>query len=155
MARVGQLHSNVDKTRYYTLNRSNVLGRSPGSDLYFDNKRVSRHHAKIACAPGTDRFYIEDICTRGVWVNFKRIKGRCPLTPGDRICILRFRNIHPVDLERMTDKDLKFCTDDVRNGGIKAIVDLTFYYADVEDAGPAASEKPKGLLGKLKSLFGK
>lgn len=156
MARVAQLHSNKDKTRYYTLRRESVLGRSPECDLYFDNKRVSRRHAKIAAPTGSDAYYIEDICTRGVYVNFHRIQGRHPLQPGDRICILQFRNIHPLDLERMNDEDMKECCDDPRNKMIKAIVDLTFMYAEVEDTTPAhANDQPKGLLGKIKSLFGR
>lgn len=156
MAQVAQLHSNIDKTRYYTLKRENTLGRSPDVDLYFDNKRVSRHHAKIACVAGADSYYVEDICGRGVYVNFKRVRGRTPLQPGDRITLLQFRNIHPLDLERMTEKDLKDCCDDIRNKGIQALVDLTFLYAEAEGSSPARqAQASTGLLGKLKSLLGK
>ena len=156
MARVAQLHNNVDRTRYYTLRRENVLGRAADCDIYFDNKRVSRRHAKIAAPAGSDAYYIEDISTRGIYVNFHRIKGRHPLRPGDRICILQFRNIHPLDLERMTDRDLKDCCEDPRADTIRAIVDLTFMYVELEDSGPAEQgEAPKGLLGKLKGLFGR
>ncbi len=156
MARVAQLHNNVDRTRYYTLRRENVLGRAADCDIYFDNKRVSRRHAKIAAPAGSDSYYIEDISTRGIYVNFHRIKGRHPLRPGDRICILQFRNIHPLDLERMTDRDLKDCCEDPRADTIRAIVDLTFMYVELEDSGPAEQgEAPKGLLGKLKGLFGR
>ena len=82
--------------------------------------------------------------------------GRTPLQPGDRITLLQFRNIHPLDLERMNDQDLKDCCDDVRNNGIKALVDLTFMYAEVEASGPARqAQQSSGLLGKIKSLFGK
>jgi len=156
MARVPQLHSNIDKTRYYTLRRENVIGRSPDCDIYCDNPSVSRRHARIAAPAGSDSYYVEDICTRGVYVNFRRVMGRHPLQPGDRICILRFRNIHPLDLERMTDKDLKDCCDDPRNKMVKSLVDLTFMYAEVEDADPdRANGQSKGLLGKIKSLFGR
>ncbi|MFW6162566.1 MAG: FHA domain-containing protein [Planctomycetota bacterium] len=157
MARVAQLHNNKDKTRYYTLRRENVLGRSPEcAPLFFDNKRVSRRHAKIAAPAGSDAFYIEDISTRGIYVNFHRVKGRHPLQPGDRICILQFRNIHPLDLERMTDEDVRECCDDPRNKMVRAIVDLTFMYAEVEDCGPAGhSDQPTGLLGKIKFLLGR
>jgi len=156
MARVAQLHSNIDKTRYYTLRRENIIGRSPECDIYSDNTRVSRRHAKIAAPAGSDSYYIEDISTRGIYVNFHRVKGRHPLRPGDRICILRFRNIHPLDLERMTDEDLKACCDDPRNKMVKAIVDLTFLYTEVEDPEPTgANGRPQGILGRIKSLFGR
>jgi len=155
MARVAQLHDNVDKTRYYTLLRDNVIGRSPSSEIYCANKRVSRRHARIAAPAGSDAYYVEDICARGVYVNFKRVQGRHPLQPGDRLCILQFRNLHPIDLERMTDKDLKDCCDDSRNGSVKAIVDLTFQYEEVDDAPPSAAEEPRGFLARLKSLLGR
>ena len=155
MARVAQLHDNVDKTRYYPLRRETIIGRAADVTIFFGNKRVSRRHAKIAAPAGTDAYYVEDICARGVYVNFKRVKGRHPLQAGDRICILQFRNIHPIDLERMTDRDLKECCDDPRNAGVKAIVDLTFQYTDVKHAASPEDEARKGLLDKLKSLFGK
>ena len=156
MAREAQLHSNIDKTRYYVLRRENVLGRAPDVDIYFDNKRVSRRHARIAAPAGSDSYYIEDICTRGVYVNFRRIQGRHPLLPGDRICILQFRNIHPLDLERMTDRDLKDCCDDPRAATVKAIVDLTFMYVDVDGPEPGEQEaKLNGLLARVKSLLGR
>jgi hypothetical protein len=154
MARVAQLHDNVDKTRYYTLKRENIIGRAADVDIYFDNKRVSRRHARVAAPLGSDAYYVEDICARGVYVNFRRVQGRYPLKEGDRICILQFRNIHPLDLERMTDRDLKSCCDDPRNTGVKAIVDLTFQYAEVQEAGTENNSEPQGLLAKLKALLG-
>jgi len=155
MARMAQLHDNIDKTRYYPLRRETIIGRAADSTIFFDNKRVSRRHAKIAAPAGTDAYYVEDICTRGVYVNFKRVVGRHPLQPGDRICILQFRNIHPLDLERMTDHDMKEYCDDARNDGVRAIVDLTFGYTDVANGRPAEEESKPSLLGKIKSFFGK
>ena len=154
MAKVAQLHDNLDKTRYYTLKRENVIGRAADVDIYFDNKRVSRRHARIAAPAGTNAFYVEDICARGVYVNFRRVQGRFPLKEGDRVCVLQFRNIHPLDLERMTDRDMKACCDDPRNTGVKAIVDLTFQYAEAEDSANEANSKPEGLLARLKALLG-
>jgi hypothetical protein len=155
MARAAQLHDNIDRTRYYTLLRENVIGRSVSSEIYCENKRVSRRHARIAAPVGSDAYYVEDICARGVYVNFKRVQGRHPLLPGDRLCILQFRNLHPIDLERMTDKDLKDCCDDARNDAVRAIVDLTFQYDEVDDATPSSEEEPRGVLAKLKSLLGR
>jgi len=153
MAKVAQLHDNLDRTKYYDLQRENVIGRSPDVSIHFENKSVSRRHAKIAQPPGSDAFYIEDISARGVYVNFRRIRGRHPLKPGDRICIVRFRNIHPIELERMTERDLKECCDDARNEGVVAVVDLMFQIVDVEETKTEGAPEPKGFLEKLKALF--
>ena len=158
MRRIAQLHNNIDKTQYFPLQRENILGRSPDVNIQIDNKVISRRHARIACAPGTDAYYIEDISARGVYVNFHRVRGRHPLREGDRICILRFRNIHPAQLEAMTPEDLKDCCDDPRNDTVVAVADLTFSYAEVEetaDEQQAADTQPKGLLARLKALFSK
>jgi len=155
MRRIAQLHNNIDKTQYFPLQRENILGRSPEANIQIDNKVISRRHARIACAPGSDAYFIEDISARGVYVNFHRVRGRHPLRPGDRICILRFRNIHPAQLDSMTDRDLKDCCDDPRDDTVVAVADLTFEYAEVEES-PAEErepEQPKGLLARLKALF--
>ena len=154
MAEVANLHNNIDRTRNYVLQRENIIGRSPECSIFFDNKRVSRRHARVAKVAGADSYYVEDISTRGVYVNFKRIKGRHPINEGDRICILQFRNVHPLELERMDERGLKECCDDPRNHGIKAIVDLTFGYIDLEEAKPKEEkDKPKGFLERIKALF--
>jgi len=156
MRKVAQLHNNLDRTLYYVLQRENVIGRSDEANIHIPNKVVSRRHAKVASAPGSESFYAEDISARGVYVNFHRIKGRHPLREGDRICIVQFRNVHPGEIEKMTEKDLKDCCDDPRNDGVTAIVDLTFGYAEVEDEPEqVVEEQPTGVLGKLKGLFGK
>ncbi len=160
MAKVAQLHDNIDRTRNIVLRRDNLLGRAPDCNVHVDNNVVSRHHARIACAPGSTAYYIEDVSARGTYVNFRRIQGRFPLKEGDRICVLRFHNVHPGELAKMTPAQLKDCTDDPRVEGIKAVADFTFTYVEVQDAPPQkpeaqAVEKPRGLLGKLKSLFGK
>jgi len=155
MPKVANLHNNIDRTRNYVLQRENIIGRSPECSIFFDNKRVSRRHARVAKVAGADSYYVEDISTRGVYVNFKRIKGRHPIDEGDRICILQFRNVHPLELERMDERSLKECCDDPRNHGIKAIVDLTFGHIDLEETKPKDVEdnKPKGLLERIKTLF--
>jgi pSer/pThr/pTyr-binding forkhead associated (FHA) protein len=162
--KVAILHNNIDKTRNYVLHRENVLGRAPDSHIFCDDRRVSRRHARIAAVARSQGYFIEDICARGVYVNFKRIHGRHPLTEADRICLLRFHNVHPLELEKMTPEDLKACADDPRNHNIDPIVDLTFGYVDPSEVtaqtagapGSAADDhQPKGLLGRLKSLFSK
>lgn len=159
MEKVAQLRDNIDKTRYIVLRRENLLGRSPEVNIQVDNNVVSRRHARIACAPGSSAYFIEDISARGVYVNFHRIKGRHPLKEGDRICVIHFHNVHPRELEAMTPDQLRACCDDPRVEGIKAVADLTFGYVEVDEtARPAAAkpreEKPAGLLAKLKGLFG-
>jgi pSer/pThr/pTyr-binding forkhead associated (FHA) protein len=155
MAKVAQLHDNIDRTKYYNLGRENIIGRSTEATILFDNKRVSRRHAKICAAPHSDNFWIEDISARGTYVNFRRIQGRHPLQEGDRICIIAFRNVHPNDLARMTPEDLKECSEDRRNDNIEAIVDLMFQYAEIEEEQPEEADEPQGLLAKLKGLFGR
>lgn len=163
MAKVAILHNNIDRTRNYVLQRENVLGRAVDCSIFFDNKRVSRRHARIAAAPRSERYFIEDISARGIYVNFKRIRGRHPLKEADRICILQFHNVHPLELERMAPEELKACCDDPRNHGIKPVVDLTFGFVDPREAAvkapvpgqaPAGGEKPKGFLVRLKALLG-
>ncbi|HUT32947.1 MAG TPA: FHA domain-containing protein [Planctomycetota bacterium] len=160
MAKIAQLHDNIDKTRYHVLRRENILGRAPECNILVDNPVVSRHHAHIARTRGTNAYYVEDISARGTYVNFGRILARHPLKEGDRICVIRFHNVHPKELERMSPEQLHDCCEDPRVEGIKAVADLTFGYIEVSEAQAAAQtqaddEKPKGLLGKLKALLGK
>lgn len=152
MAKVAQLHDNIDKTRYYILQRENIIGRSIESNIQFDNKVVSRRHIRVAQTPA-GAFFAEDISARGVYVNFHRILGRHPLEEGDRICVLHYRNVHPTDIERMTPRELKDCCDDARNEGIRAIIDLTFGFAEVRETRVEAPPEPEGLFAKLKSFF--
>ncbi len=159
MAKAAQLHDNINRTRNVVLRRDNLLGRAPECGIHVDNNIVSRHHAHIACAPGTTAYYIEDVSARGTYVNFRRIKGRFPLKEGDRICVLRFHNVHPGDLAKMGPEQLKECADDPRVEGIKPVADFTFGYVEVQDAQPQSPEtrpdaKPPGLLARLKGLFG-
>jgi hypothetical protein len=162
MAKVARLHDNLNRTQYFTLGREEIIGRPtesamPGAprsaSIPVDNKHVSRHHARVAAVPGGNAYYIEDLSGRGTYVNFRKVVGRFPLTEGDRICVLQFRNVHPLELEKMTDRDFKECVDDARNDNIRAIVDMTFEYAEIEAPKAVEAPKPQGLLGKLKGLF--
>mgnify|MGYP001565229064 CR=1 FL=1 len=162
MARVAQLHDNIDRTRYFVLQRENVIGRPPEGTIPVDNKVVSRRHVRIARTPGTaDSYFAEDISARGVYINFRRIKGHHPLKEGDRICVIRFHNVHPKEMEAMTSEELRDYCDDVKVETIKAVADFTFGYVEVAEAkGPngakeSGKERPQGLLAKIKSLLGK
>jgi len=159
MPKVAQVHDNIDRTRYIVLRRENILGRSPDANIHVDNNVVSRHHARIAWRPGTQSYYVEDVSARGTYVNFRRIKGRHPLHEGDRICVLRFHNVHPAELDKMTPQQLKDFADDPRVEGIKAVADFTFGYVELKETHEAQAEparaKPDSLLGKLKAFLGK
>ena len=163
MAKAAIFHNNIDKTRNYILQRENVVGRAPDCNIFSDSKSVSRRHARVAAIAKSDHYFIEDICARGVYVNFKRIRGRHPLKEADRVCILKFHNVHPVELDRMKPDELRQHTDDPRNHNLEPIVDLTFGYVDaaehvpgIETPGSTAKEdvKPKGLFARIKAVFG-
>jgi len=160
MAKVAQLRDNIDKTRYIVLRRENMLGRAPEVNILVDNAVVSRHHARVACPPGTSAYFAEDVSARGVYVNFRRIKGRHPLKEGDRICVIRFHNVHPTEIEKMSPQQLHDCCEDPRVEGIKAVADFTFGHVEMSETKAFAlqslqEEKPEGLLAKLKGIFGK
>jgi len=159
MAKVAQLHDNIDRTRDIVLARENILGRAEDATIRVENNVVSRHHARIACAPGTQAYFVEDVSARGTYVNFRRIKGRYPLKDDDRICVLRFYNVHPAELAKMTPEQLKDFTDDPRVEGIKAVADFTFVHAEIKETpeaqAAAAKAKAQGILDKLKALIGR
>jgi len=62
-----------------------TVGRDPGSDIYVDDKVVSRAHAQLITCEG--EVYIEDLKSEnGSYVNSRRI-DRCKLQYGDLIAI--------------------------------------------------------------------
>jgi hypothetical protein len=162
MAKVARLHDNLNRTQYFMLGREEIIGRPtdaamPGAprpaSIFVDNKHVSRRHARVAAVPGGGSYYIEDLSGRGTYVNFRKVVGRFPLKEGDRICVLQFRNFHPIELAKMTDRDLRECVDDARNDSVKAIVDMTFEYAEMEAPKPVELPKPQGFFEKLKGVL--
>ena len=162
MARIAQLHDNIDRTRYFLLQRENVIGHPPEASIPVDSKVVSRRHIRIARTPGTaDAYFAEDISARGTYINFRRIQGRHPLKEGDRICVIRFHNVHPKEIDTMTPDQLRDYCDDVKVGSIQAVADFTFGYVQVDEAKSALGaenarkDQPQGLLAKLKSLLGR
>ena len=162
MAKIAQLHDNIDRTRYFVLQRENVIGRPPEGSIQVDNKVVSRRHIRIARTPGTaDAYFAEDISARGTYINFRRIQGRHPLKEGDRICVIRFHNVHPKEIDTMTPDQLQDYCDDVKVGSIQGVSDFSFGYVDVTEAkaalgaATARKDQPQGLLAKIKNLFAK
>lgn len=70
-----------------TTEREYVLGRDKKTcDIWINDERVSRQHAKIYSIEG--RYFIEDMNSlNGVFVNRERIKSSIGLLPGDEIIL--------------------------------------------------------------------
>jgi serine phosphatase RsbU (regulator of sigma subunit) len=61
-----------------------TIGRDPGCDVVVRTDQTSYRHAIIVQAGGG--YYLEDLeSVNGVFVNGRRVAGRAPLRPGDRI----------------------------------------------------------------------
>ena len=73
------------KTTVVPLVRDEILiGRKDGNTIRLTERNISRHHAKLLRQ--SSDVYIEDLGSyNGVQVNGTTIKGRIPLTVGDRI----------------------------------------------------------------------
>src|SRR5262245_60636210 len=66
----------------------NVIGRDPRCDVWVDSSGVSRRHAQIRVAEGSERPVITDLeSTNGTFVGGKRVVNATPLTDGDSIKI--------------------------------------------------------------------
>ena len=70
-----------------------VIGRKEGCDIHLNHVSVSKVHAQIHAENG--RYVISDNnSTNGVWVNGKRISGKCPLNEKDVIMITNSKLIY-------------------------------------------------------------
>jgi pSer/pThr/pTyr-binding forkhead associated (FHA) protein len=71
----------------FVLDRSeSMIGRSPDSDVYINDKLVSRRHAKVTRSDAD--YVIEDLnSSNGTFVNGQRVMGSKPLRPRDTIQI--------------------------------------------------------------------
>lgn len=70
-----------------------VIGRKEGCDIHLNHVSVSKVHAQIYFENG--RHVIADNnSTNGVWVNGKRISGKCPLNEKDLIMITNSKLIY-------------------------------------------------------------
>lgn len=66
-----------------------IVGRLADCGLPIDSPLVSREHARLLCTP--EHVWIEDLhSTNGTFVNGRRIEGRVPLAPGDRVSFATF-----------------------------------------------------------------
>ncbi len=64
--------------------RSVILGRDPGNEVYINDGRASRHHAELR--PDGGGWVLTDCGSRnGTWHNGERIAGLVTVEPGDRI----------------------------------------------------------------------
>jgi len=74
----------------------NIIGRDPRCHVWLDHESVSRRHARIRIAVGSDRPLLTDLeSTNGTFVGGKRIEAATPLADGDAIKVgsvnVRFR----------------------------------------------------------------
>ena len=66
----------------------NVIGRAPSVDIALSDEEVSRTHATITLGPHPGELFLEDQgSTNGTVLNGRVIKGRTPVTAGDRISV--------------------------------------------------------------------
>jgi len=75
------------KDRAFPLSEGdNIIGRDPGCDVWLDHASVSRQHARIRIAGGSDRPLLTDLqSTNGTFVGGKRLQDATPLADGDTI----------------------------------------------------------------------
>ncbi len=70
----------------FTLKKEVVIGRSPTSDIFLSDRRVSLRHARIYLK--NNHFYLEDLnSTNGTFVNGLPVKAPYCLEIGDKIKI--------------------------------------------------------------------
>ena len=79
----------VWKDRTFALSEGdNIIGREPRCDVWLDHSSVSRRHACIRIASGSDRPLITDLeSTNGTFVSGKQIETGTPLADGDAITV--------------------------------------------------------------------
>jgi ABC-type multidrug transport system ATPase subunit len=66
-----------------------IIGRLPDCGLPIDSPLISREHARLLCTP--EQVLLEDLhSTNGTFVNGRRIEGKVPLAPGDRVAFATF-----------------------------------------------------------------
>ena len=70
-----------------------VIGRNEGCDIHLNHVSVSKVHAQVLFENG-QYVIVDNNSTNGVWVNGKRISGKCPLREKDVIMITNSKLIY-------------------------------------------------------------
>ena len=79
-----------------------TVGRNEGCDIHLNHVSVSKLHAQIILENG-QFMIVDNDSTNGVWVNGKRISGKCPLHEKDLIIITNSKLIY-------TASRINYCT---------------------------------------------
>lgn len=79
-----------------------TVGRNEGCDIHLNHVSVSKLHAQIVLENG-QFMIVDNDSTNGVWVNGKRISGKCPLHEKDLIIITNSKLIY-------TASRINYCT---------------------------------------------
>lgn len=79
-----------------------TVGRNEGCDILLNHVSVSKLHAQIVFENG-QFMIVDNDSTNGVWVNGKRISGKCPLREKDLIIITNSKLIY-------TASRINYCT---------------------------------------------
>lgn len=127
-----------------------TIGRGHRNDLVLDQDGVSRYHTRLVCEG--ERWYVEDLeSTNGVRLNGKRIEGKQPIRPDDRIGISGNLLLFTDDSASATDlppgalDDLDFTRQAVPVGS--AAEEAAAHETDVgahDELGEASGEAPDG-----------
>ena len=86
----------VEESTFALSKGDNIIGRDPRCDVWVDHSGVSRRHAQIQIANGTERPVLTDLeSTNGTFLKGTRVVDAMPLTDGDVIKVgsvtLKFR----------------------------------------------------------------
>ena len=75
------------RNRTFVLSQGdNVIGRDPHCSVWLDHSGVSRRHARIRIASGSDSPLLDDLeSTNGTFVGRRRVEAQTPLGDGDII----------------------------------------------------------------------
>jgi diguanylate cyclase (GGDEF)-like protein len=137
----------IDAGRLMALeNKPIVIGRGRDVDLHYDDKGLSRQHARVFAEAG--RWYVEDLTSRnGTFVDGEKIT-RVELKDGSRIVlsqavILRFNLVDDVE-ERVTKQLFEASTRDALMG-----VYNRRYFDERLAAEVSFAHRHKGMLGLL------
>lgn len=86
-ARLVALNGDFEGMVYSLVQEETIIGRNPTTDITLLDDGISREHAIISWAQGSDEYTVEDLqSTNGTKVNGKRVRS-ATLSPNDEIRI--------------------------------------------------------------------